>query len=533
MSTAAQTIDRLYTSGDLLLNNPVQWCVILVSVILASATIQYLMHFLKQNITSKYAKHMNQTTQQEITVVGVVATCLMLATSFLPVDDNQPVYAGLFSWTTMLIFFSAFLYVLEIICQYYICNADMLRWRQYEERRLDSDDVDRLVLRERHYRLAFDRFAEELKIAFQITTRECPLHENAMVFHKRFLARMTDFSYRCWLSLSIVVLCNFGRTYFSPYETPLDDYENFMNALVFMGCTGWFVLVVFGVYTFILFRCMSDLVNKRLKRSTVGAEIVPFWDPIRATEFLQCVYLSLNYFMTVFVLGIANTINGSGYIAATAFLFALPIIIVMLATPWVLWSLSIMSVLGSVRKNRPIIQNIVREARGQQNDKSDDEDEYSDLDEDDRPQGDAVLDRMAAKRGMRPKSLRSSRPLISEAETEAHERSIHRPLWVDDDEAWDGKAVRLLNVAADAEGHATNDVVDANTDFLYYNNVDGDDFDRVAMKLAPELVAGRDLAFGNNSSLHGTQPRASAGARSSDGGKGRPSWAESDEEFDI
>lgn len=540
MSTSAQTIDEIYTSGDTLLNNPVQWCVIFVSVILVSACIQYLTAFLKQRITNRYAKLMNQTTQQEVTVVGVVATFLMLGTSFLPADDKQQLYAGLFSWTTMLVFFSAFLYVLEMLVQFFVCTADIATWRKYEEGRLDSDDVDRLVLRQRHYRLAFDRFSDELKIAFQVTIRECPLHENVRVFHKRYLARMADFSYRIWLSLSVVCLCNFARTIFTPYSNPETDEEHFINALVFFGCTGWFVVLLFGVFCLILFRSMSDLVNKRLKRSTVGAEIVPFFSPLRSVEFLQCILLSLNYFMTVFVLGIADTIRGSGRTVAAAVLFALPIIIVMAATPWVLWALSIMSVLGSARKNRSVIQKIVREARGQYENSDEDAAAYSDLDDDDRPTRDRVIDTMKRNHGKRPASLSSSRPLIPNDENKDHEKMVQRPLWLDDDEEWDGKKTRGVVGGVGAGGHSPEDDAgggaSANLDFLYYDNVDGEDFDRIAKQLAPELVHDN---LGEHRSVPNTSIDASANeerlpraGRSSDG-KGRPIWAESDEDFDI
>jgi hypothetical protein len=537
MSTTAQTVGEIYTSGDILLNNPVQWCVIFVSVVLVSASIQYLTAFLKQRITNRYAKLMNQTTQQEITVVGVVATCLMLATSFLPADSNQSLYAGLFSWTTMLVFFSAFLYVLEMLVQFFVCSADMASWRKYEEGRLDSDDADRLVLRQRHYRLAYDRFMDEIKIAFQVSPRECPLCENVHVFHKRYLARMADFSYRSWLSLSVVALCNLARTYFTPYANPSNDDEHFLNAIVYCACTGWFVLIAFIVFCALLFLSMSDLVNKKLKRSTVGAEIVPFWSPLRSIEFLQCVYLSLNYYMVVFVLGILDTIKGSGRGVAVAALFAFPILAVMAATPWVIWALSIMSVLGSAKKNRAVIQKIVRESRGQYDDSDEAEDGYSDLDDDVEPRRDRVIDRLQRNQGKRPARLTSSRPLIPEDEAQQHERGAQRPLWLDDDEEWDGK--KTLGVGArgslnqrDEDGSQMSPHGN-NLEFLYYDNVDGEDFDRVASRIAPELVHER-LGSGPTTSVEGQSERQQGHtARSSDGQRGRPIWADSDEEFDI
>lgn len=532
MSTRAQTVDEIYTSGDTLLNNPVQWCVIFVSVVLVSATIQYLTAFLKQKITNRYAKLMNQTIQQEITVVGAVATCLMLATSFLPNDDNQPLYAGLFSWTTMLVFFSAFLYVFEMLIQFFVCSTDMSSWRRYEEGRLDSDDPDRLVLRQRHYRLAYDRFADELKIAFQVTPRESPLCENVRVFHKRYLARMADFSYRSWLSLSVIALCNFARTYFTPYSSPSSDEEHFINALVYCGCTGWIVLIAFGVFCFLLFQSMGDLVNKRLKRSTVGAEIVPFWSPLRSIEFLQCVYLSLNYFMVVFVLGILDTVKGSGRGIAVAALFAVPILVVMAATPWAVWALSIMSVLGSVKKNRAVVQKIVRESRGQFDDSDEEDGAYSDLDDDDLPRTDRVMERMQKNRGKRPARLTSSRPLIPDDEANAHTQG--RPLWLDDDEDWDGHKTHVGHVGGGPDGSPGGG--GGNTlEFLYYDNVDGEDFDRIASKIAPELVHERLGSAGGPAGSEGRSERMDhATTRSSDGGgRGRPIWLESDEEFEM
>lgn len=535
MSTAAQSIDRIYTSGDVLLNNPVQWCVIFVAVILCSASMQYILAYLDVSITSKYPQMMVRTTEQEITVVGIVALCLMLATSFLPEDANQPLYAGIFSWTTMLVFFIALLYVMEMIFLYLVCAADIARWRRYEEGRLDTDDADRLVLRERHYRLAYDRFADELLLVFQIHPRVCPFHENCSVFYRRFLARMADFSFRCWLSLIVVTLLNFGRALYTPYASPSTTEERFFSAMVYMASTGWVVLFLFGVYCYLLFGSMSDLVNKRLKRSTVGAEIVPFWNPIRSVEYLQCTMLSLNYYMTVFILGIADTIEGTWQTAVVSICFVLPILIVLSAAPWVLWSLSIMSVLGSVKKNRSVVQRIVREAHGDYTNKSDEEDNelYSDLDDTEGAQGDAVMERLG-KVGRRPgnnrRALTAKKPLFTDTEAQAQTKAMERPAWLDPEEVWDGKrAVLAAGVAGDHT--RAGGVADASSaEFLYYNNVDGEDFDEVARRIAPELLSAAErsgldaLPTSPNNDVRGST------ARSSDGGRVRPIWLDSDEE---
>ncbi len=245
--------------------------------------------------------------------------------------------------------------------------------------------------------------------------------------------------------------------------------------------------------------------------------------------------------MTVFMLGIADTIRGTGHAVAVAVLFVLPILIVMFATPWVLWALSIMSVLGSARKNRSVIQKIVRESRGQYENSDEDDAAYSDLDDDDKPTRDRVIDKLKRNHGKRPANLSSSRPLIPDDENKDHEKMVQRPLWLDDDEEWDGKKTLGVSTGTGqprAGGRSPDDDAggaSANLDFLYYDNVDGEDFDRIARKIAPELVheaLGDHRSAPNMSIVSANEERLPRATRSSDG-KGRPIWAESDEDFDI
>lgn len=325
MSVAAEKFDRLYTSGDLLLSNPVEWCIIFVCVILVSAVLEYLLALVRASIRNKYASRLTNVAVQEVSIVGAICLLLMVATSLIP-TDYADVYPKIFTWLTMVLFLMLILYVFEVVAGYIFSSRDMLQWRIFEEGRMDSDDVARFYFRERHYRLAHDRFAAELKLTVRLTPNKCPFYQMVSIFHRRYIAKMGDLSFKVWLGLAVVVLLNFARCFATPFTAdevlyipgsstndPDQSRKGMLNALIYLAMTGWFILLLHGIFCFWLFRSMSQLLNGELRRSTVGSEIVPFWNPVRSIEFLQVVLVSINYYMANFLFGMASTVKSTGY----------------------------------------------------------------------------------------------------------------------------------------------------------------------------------------------------------------------------
>lgn len=551
MSVAAETFDRLYTSGDLLLSNPVEWCIIFVCVILVSAALEYIVALIRASIRNKYASRLTNVAVQEICIVGAICLLLMVATSLIP-EDYVQVYPKIFTWITMCLFLMLILYVAEVIAGHLFSSRDMFQWRIFEEGRMDSDDVSQFYFRERHYRLAHDRFAQELKLVTRLTPNKCPFHQMIGIFHRRYTAKLGDLSFRVWLGVGIIVLSNFGRCMFSPYtasevlfRNQLDDSEQahraIVNTVIFLSMTGWLVLFLHILFCLWLFRNMSQLLNGELRRSTIGAEIVPFGNPVRSIEFLQVVFVSINYYMATFLFGIASTVKATGYTFAVVAVCCTPVIVVLCTVPWITWSLSIMTVLGSLRRNKLLVQRVVRQARGEFADNSDDEDEeYDDLDDqtDHRDGQDALLEKVERQVGRGPsKNQRQLQP--GEAMEEERKRTT-RPIWLDDDEPWDG----VLDMDDDDENPQQTVATIMNEEEVlasgigtggmelnfFVDNVEEEDLMRAARRVAPELVELENDERMDQERQSALQLQMKQSMVNPSGPKARPIWLESDEE---
>ena len=527
---------HLYASGDIIIQNPVNSCIIFVSAILVSAVLEFGVRFVHTSVENKYVKTVVDVVTQEVTIVGVVALLIMLAQSALPEDPSYTIYGTIFSLANICLFLMATQFVLFVVGQFAVGTFDFTRWKRFEEGRMDAEEVQALRFREQRYKLAAERYAKELLRVYSIPVRECPFYEASGVVYKKLLVKLSNLSFRVWLAMSVVVLANFGRAMLVPWSATDDmsDMKKFINGLLYIGSTGYLTMLVFLAFCLHLRSKFNGLLEGQYPvLSTVGSDLVLFGNPMHCIELIQCVVMSMNYYMTLFVTGIVQTIPGTYQIAAI-FIFLAPYVVTALLCFWAVWVLSIMSILGGLHKNRPLVQRVVRQLRG-------DADVHSDSSESDAADDDfsddealAALDdkpapatnpssttgsktgskEKAPKKGGRTKRAMSIKGVEKIAAAD-DQLAAPRPQWLDPDDYWDGTGT--------VPNGGANEV--AVVDNVFYGNVDAREFQCVLRQQAPHLAENAD-----------DERRRGADDDVKDrvcrDGKKRPIWLDSDEELD-
>jgi hypothetical protein len=525
-SATELTAARIYASGDIIIVNPVNACIIFVSAILVSAILEFSVRFVQTSVENKYVRTVVDVVTQEVTIVGVVALCIMLAQSALPGDPAYRIYTTILTLANICLFIMASLFVLFVVLQFAVGMLDFRRWKQFEEGRMDVEEVRSLRLREQRYKLAADRYAKELARVYELSTRDCPFYEACGVVYKRLLVKLSNLSFRVWLAMSVVVLANFGRAMLVPWSTTdgQSDFKRFVNGLLYLGSTGYFTMLLFlGFCAHLRSKLNGLLEGKYPVLSTVGSDLVLFGNPLHCIELIQCVVMSMNYYVTLFVTGIVETVPGTYRIAAI-FIFLVPYVVTAVLCFWAVWALSIMSILGGLHKgnNKQLVERVVRRLRGEGDALSDSESEGEPEDYSD----DEAINNVHNKHTKTPKT--SSLPVkqrktkqlklgktVQKLDTAGDSGVAPPPAWLDPDDHWDGTGT-VPSGAAGSVGVA---------DTVFFENVDSREFQLVLRQEAPHLAK-------NAEKRRLLEADDEVRERTCRDGKKRPIWLDSDEELD-
>lgn len=509
-----RSISQIYKSGDLMLQNPAEAGIIFVSVILVSAFLEWALQR-AANIENKYARMLVETMSQEVTIVGVLALLLMFGTSLIPAGAVDKKYILLFTWANMCMFFMAFFFVLTVLFLFAWSAHDTSQWRAFEEGKMDTEDEAKMSYRELLFKKAAEKYAEEVKSKFELTTGDVPYFELINMFNRKLLVRASNLSYRTWLWLSIIVIANLARAKATPFLRRGEE-TTFSNAIMFIGIIGWGTLFAFLIFFGMLQRRLRMYVNNLIQEKVPNGDfLIPLGGSKRAIEFIQIVIMSLNWYATLYVTGLGKeTSELRGWrLAVIVIAFALPILTVATLLPWAVMSLTLLASLGSLtRADVDRIQRTVRgEAGGSDSDSDEDDDESDD--------GKTVQTKGAtgtiASGSHHPSGIGQRRGSIggrsSASNTSSRsQRLLARPPWLDADEDWDGNRTMPLG---ERRG---NDRLQ----HLYYNNLDAETLGRA---LQSQLNANPTTYSGGA----GDSPSPSRPKGNAD----RPGWADSDDDI--
>jgi hypothetical protein len=423
-------LPTIYRSGDLVLQNPQETCIIFVAVILISALLEFSLQRIS-GIDNKYARTLVTTMSQEVTIIGVLALLLMFTVSVIPKRIITPLYVNLFSWANMSLFFMATFFVLNIVAQFFVAALSYRYWKSFEEGRMDSDEAERLGFFERRFKLCYTRYAIQLEKKAALSPSALPFYEYVSTTLRKQLVRASNLSYRTWLSLSVVVLANLLRTMLTPFVDKTEDSE-FYNALMYVGVVGWGTFLVFGVFFGLLqYRLLKYAVGDLKPPRGDPRVYIPFGTPKRSVEFLQVIIMTINWYLTLFVTGNAKqigSISTKWKVGVVYALFAIPLLSIIASLPWVFYSIAMLTTIGGMKTNEA--QRMAKVLKGEADASSDMD---SDEDEGIAPQ----QKRLASDKGSKMSALTRARSQsVTSGGSGGSARA--RPAWLEEDDDWDG-----------------------------------------------------------------------------------------------
>lgn len=432
-------LPTIYRSGDLVLQNPQETCIIFVSVILVSALLEFSLQRVS-NIDNKYARTLVNTMSQEVTIIGVLALFLMFTVSVIPQRFITPLYVSLFSWANMSLFFMATFFVITVIAQFLWAMVDVRLWKTFEEGKLDNEEVASLGYRERVFRQCYDLYRLRLEQKASLAPTALPFYEYNATTLRRQLVRVGNLSYRTWLSLSVVVLANLLRTRLTPFTKIDDDFHRFMNALMYVLVVGWGAFAVFAGFVAVQQWRLTRYAAGTLKPVDGDAStLLPLGTPKRALEFLQIMIMTFNWYLTLFITGNAKymaEIREKWQVALAYILFALPLLAFWAALPWAFYSVAMLTTIGRMRPGEAT--RLSRIYRGEAGDSGNDS--GSDDDDDEVP----VRRRQTSDRGSRQSGglaaglVRARSQSMASGSSRVSGGPLVRPPWLEEDDEWDG-----------------------------------------------------------------------------------------------
>lgn len=246
---SATDFSSLYSSGDVILQNPIESSAIFLVVAVMCASIEYLFS-LASEVESKFFRSMFEALSEEILVFGVLSLLLTFGSSLISQLPEQ--WAVMFQWAHIcLLFMGIMLVTLLGFLSLAVFSANR-KWSSFEATKLHLPS-ESLNPSERKYRQACEKF----RLALAMFGYE----KNAIAFgpyllkaEKQNLVALANLTWKSWLALSTLVVLNALRAKvmvlasdFSDPKEPglLNEQGNLINVAAFVLLCGYAPLALF------------------------------------------------------------------------------------------------------------------------------------------------------------------------------------------------------------------------------------------------------------------------------------------------
>mmetsp|Transcript_10250 Transcript_10250/g.31657 ORF Transcript_10250/g.31657 Transcript_10250/m.31657 type:complete len:468 (-) Transcript_10250:109-1512(-) len=396
MST--QDFSSLYSSGDLILQNPIESSSIFLMVVVVCASIEYLFS-LAERVDSKFFKVMFGTISEEVLVFGVLSLMLTFGSSLVKGLPAQ--WAVMFDWAHICLLFMTIMFVvlLCIVCVFVFSGNR--RWSKFEADRI-HEKTESHSSREQRFRMAHEKF----QIALRAHGFPTNVNFTAYVLkaEKENLVALGNLSWKSWLALSTIVVLNAQRTRLIP-QTPsatdpdvlLTDTNTIFNIGSFVAVAGYGTLGLFlalHVRQQLRFRQYLMLTNQNAANNTTailrGAmndddddrreltdALAPsksdLDDPLsfllwqsheNSMALVQAVLMFLVWYAAVFCLNMLYKSAVRFDVGVTLLILCFtiaPIVVFVVMVPWTLTTIAILSSLGTSLKEDWVKELLAKE----------------------------------------------------------------------------------------------------------------------------------------------------------------------------
>ena len=372
------SFNSVYTSGDVILEHPIESSTIMLFVIGVSASLEYLLDTAGE-VENKYFRVMFEALSEEITVVGLLSLILSFSESILA--DLPPRWLDIFNWAHMCLFFMAICLILIVGVLLVTVVSHGKKWMDFEVTRIHQAKGRKNYFKgkENQFYNAHCKFFECVTIAgYTEEQKEKILFSDYLLKAERAcLVELTDLSWRSWMALTTMIIINALRTKFIPIkvynelgEFSLEQNERLINFSTYVGFCGFLPLIGFLMINHRLnLRLEQYLAYDPLQKGAAPTNLRELYDPKaflfwQSTEgtltVLQIFIMFFEWYISVFCLSML-------YEAMTKFdvfyrlliiLAFMPLVVFMYMMPWMLTVVALLSHLGS-SLDKEIIEKIL------------------------------------------------------------------------------------------------------------------------------------------------------------------------------
>jgi hypothetical protein len=373
-------LSALYSSGDVILENPIESSAILLIVVVVCASIEYIFALGKE-VNSKFFRELFSTLSEEVLVVGVLSLLLTVAASMVSSLPDQ--WSIMLDWVHVCLLFMAVLLIILLTAVAVGVINSYKSWTKFEGQRMRSSPESHSA-REVVFRKAHEKFVACMKV-YKLDPRDVSLSQYLLKHTKMHLVTLGNLSWKSWLALSSIVVLNALRTKLIP-QTPsatdinqvLDTTNEAINIASFIAVCGYGSLTIFLIVHFRLSRRLVQYLTLNTSAQAESGGVIDKADgtsagdePLlneretfledsqtflvwRSTEstmaVIQAVFIFLVWYGAVFFLNaLYHTFAQNIGLTLLLICGALAPIVVFIAL--VPWTLTIVAILGSFGTN--------------------------------------------------------------------------------------------------------------------------------------------------------------------------------------
>ena len=385
----------IYSNGDLILVNPQQSTAIFVSVIVFSTLLEYVIERIQQ-AKNRYVRTIVLASKDEITNMGFVTMVLLFVAFSFPLAASWRVVS---QWVVMCLTYMAFGYVFMISVILAMMSLRVGKWRVFEWARIEADAHHSSS--EQLFKTAREYFV--LLVRATIPEHSDRLEDSSLVTFSSYLARVerrhladiTDFSFKTWFGLGLMIIVNGARALTA---ATIQSNKNLIQVLTYIGITGYGTLILYLIAHGFFQRRFRNYLFQQIVSVQNGT--VPELD--RATTPQQCFFFrsmtaSLEVFKVTqlcFMWYIAVQIMAYTYVAWIevewfALLIylgaAIPVIAFLYIYPWTLNLIFMCQALGTSYDADLVRRLLMEEVAASDSDSDEDSDgEFDDEEEADK-----------------------------------------------------------------------------------------------------------------------------------------------------
>lgn len=226
----------LYSSGHIVIANPIESSSIFLVVVLLCACMEYLFT-LAGEVKSKFFQQMFETVSEEILVVGVLSLLLSFGSS-IPGSIPES-WCVMIQWTHVCLLFMGMFLVLSLSLMVFVTFTRSESHKKFEINKITAKSFE-LNDAEVRYKLAFQHF-RLCCVVFGITEDLDVVYFSDYVLktQKVQLIQLADLTWRSWLALVVMVVVNACRTRIPALVSGLGDHTNTVDIATYIALLGF------------------------------------------------------------------------------------------------------------------------------------------------------------------------------------------------------------------------------------------------------------------------------------------------------